>query len=51
MALTGFHLRVAQLLGEATGNLGFGLGGGYGWKPQVSAHRSPAETTGSARSW
>lgn len=35
MALTGFHLRVAQLLGEALGELGFGLGGGYG----LQAHR------------
>lgn len=35
MALSGFHLRVAQLLGEATGQLGFGLGGGYG----LQAHR------------
>lgn len=30
MALTGFHLRVAQLLSHATEGEGFALGGGYG---------------------
>lgn len=35
MALTGFHLRVAQLLGQAVGNEGFALGGGYG----LQAHK------------
>lgn len=39
MALTGFHLRVAQLLGESIGDLGFGLGGGYGLQVHQIADR------------
>lgn len=42
MALTGFHLRVARLLGRATEEEGFALGGGYGLQTHQLADR-PSE--------
>ena len=39
MALEGFHLRVAQILGQATGPEGFALGGGYGLQSHHLADR------------
>lgn len=46
MALEGFHLRVAQILGEAVGPEGFALGGGYGLQSHHLADR-PSEDLGS----